>query len=42
MILQIPAGGDTAGEEDQESYQEILKPWLSSLKSSVDNIRKKR
>jgi len=39
---QIPAVGDTAGEEDQESYQEILKPWLSSLKSSVDNIRKKR
>jgi len=39
---QIPAGGDTAGEKDQESYQEILKPWLSSLKSSVDNIRKKR
>jgi 8-oxo-dGTP diphosphatase len=29
-------------DEDQESYQEMLKPWLNSLKSSVDNIRKKR
>lgn len=38
---QIPTLGNDDGD-DQESYQEMLKPWLTSLKSSMDNIRKKR
>lgn len=38
---QIPAPGNDA-QDDPETYQEILKPWLSSLKSSMDNIRKKK
>ncbi len=39
---QIPALEDHGEEENSESYQEMLKPWLNSLKSSVNNIRKKR
>jgi 8-oxo-dGTP diphosphatase len=39
---QMPALLDDDENEDQESYQEILKPWLTSLKSSMENIRKKR
>ena len=39
---QIPTLKSDEEGEDQESYQEMLKPWLNSLKSSVDNIRKKR
>ncbi|MDI9437555.1 MAG: NUDIX domain-containing protein [Euryarchaeota archaeon] len=38
---QIPTTGKESGD-DQESYQERLKPWLTSLKSSVDNLRKKK
>jgi 8-oxo-dGTP diphosphatase len=39
---QTPAKEDNEDEKNRENYQEILKPWLSSLKSSVDNIRKKK
>ncbi|HMK54336.1 MAG TPA: NUDIX domain-containing protein [Methanobacteriaceae archaeon] len=37
---QIPAYNPE--EDDTDNYEKIIKPWLSSIKTSMDNIRKKR